>query len=63
MKEAIFEVFWHRQKGKMKKNGTTYVIHEDCQQAIEMFIQQYPDRVIQSVYRTGDDILQAGRAV
>jgi hypothetical protein len=60
MKQAVFAVHWERQKGKMTKEGVTHVVTEDVKQAITLFAHQYPDRVIESIYKEGDDLILPG---
>ena len=63
MKNSIFSICWSRKKGKTQKNGTTYVVCETLSESSVLFMQQYSDRVIESIYKEGDDIIIPGLPV
>ena len=53
----LYVIYWTRQKGKMKKDGTTHAIAETIGQAMTLFVNTYPDREMESIHKEGDDIL------
>ena len=49
--------------GYRKKHGCTIVVADHIRQALDQFVDEYPDRSIDSAYTEGDNVLVNGEPV
>ena len=54
-----YQIYWvEKSKKRNAKSGSTVVIHETIMKAIARFQGEFhPDRVIESIYNEGDEVL------